>query len=38
MNRAAEALRLLETQGIDLRAEPAPPVRWRRPVAGGNGN
>ena len=28
----AEALRLLETQSIDLLAtEPPPPVRWRRP-------
>jgi tricorn protease len=26
-----EALRLLETQGVELRPEPAPPVRWRRP-------
>jgi tricorn protease len=26
-----EALRLLETEAVELRAEPAPPVRWRRP-------
>lgn len=26
-----EALRLLETQAVELRPEPAPPVRWRRP-------
>ncbi len=26
-----EALRLLETQSIELKPEPAPPVRWRRP-------
>ena len=33
----AEALRLLERQPVELKAEPAPPIRWRRPVAGGNG-
>ncbi len=33
----AEALRLLESQPVELKAEPAPPIRWRRPVAGGNG-
>ena len=27
----AEALRLLETEGISLQEEPPPPVRWRRP-------
>ncbi|KPK62235.1 MAG: protease [Gemmatimonas sp. SG8_38_2] len=27
----AEALRLLETEGIELKPEPPPPVRWRRP-------
>lgn len=27
----AEALRLLETQRVELKAEPAPPVRYRRP-------
>ena len=26
-----EALRLLETEKVDLKEEPAPPVRWRRP-------
>ena len=26
-----EALRLLETEAIELKPEPAPPVRWRRP-------
>jgi len=26
-----EALRLLETQAVELKPEPAPPVRWRRP-------
>jgi tricorn protease len=29
-----EALKLLETKGVKLKEEPAPPVRWRRP--GGN--
>jgi tricorn protease len=33
----AEALRLLETEGVQLRAEPAPPVRYRRPKGGGGG-
>lgn len=27
-----EALRLLQTQGIELKPEPAPPIRWKRPV------
>jgi hypothetical protein len=27
----AEALRLLETEKVELKPEPAPPVRWRRP-------
>ena len=27
-----EALRLLETEGIELKPEPAPPVRYKRPV------
>ena len=27
-----EALRLLETEKVTLREEPAPPVRWRRPA------
>jgi tricorn protease len=27
----AEALRLLETEAVELKAEPAPPVRYRRP-------
>lgn len=26
-----EALRLLETEGVELQAEPDPPVRYRRP-------
>lgn len=26
-----EALRLLETEAIELKPEPAPPIRWRRP-------
>jgi tricorn protease len=26
-----EALRLLETEGVELKSEPAAPVRWRRP-------
>ena len=29
-----EALKLLETKGVKLKEEPAPPVRWKRP--GGN--
>lgn len=32
-----EALRLLETQAVELKPEPAPPVRWRRPDRGGGG-
>lgn len=27
-----EALKLLETDGIALKPEPAPPIRWKRPV------
>ena len=27
-----EALRLLETEKVELKEEPAPPVRWRRPA------
>ena len=27
----AEALRLLETEAVEIRPEPAPPQRWRRP-------
>ena len=27
----AEALRLLETEGVELAPEPAAPIRWRRP-------
>ncbi len=27
----AEALRLLETEAVELKPEPAPPIRWRRP-------
>jgi tricorn protease len=30
-----EALRLLETQAIELKPEPPPPVRWRRPNRSG---
>ncbi len=26
------ALKLIETEGVDLKAEPAPPIRWKRPV------
>ena len=26
-----EALRLLETEGIELKAEPEAPIRWKRP-------
>ncbi len=34
-----EALRLLETEAVTLKAEPAPPIRWRRPErARGGGN
>lgn len=28
----AEALKLMKTEGIELKPEPAPPVRWKRPV------
>jgi len=31
----AEALGRLETEGVQLKAEPAPPVRYRRPGGGG---
>ncbi|MGK7311028.1 MAG: S41 family peptidase [Candidatus Longimicrobiales bacterium M2_2A_002] len=31
----AEALRLLETEGVELQDEPPAPVRWRRPETGG---
>jgi len=34
----AEAMRLLETQAVELKAEPAPPVRYRRPVRRPGGN
>ncbi len=30
-----EALRLLETKAVELKPEPPPPVRWRRPNRGG---
>ena len=30
-----EALRLLETQGVELKPEPAAPIRYRRPGGGG---
>ncbi len=33
----AEALRLLETEAVELKAEPPPPIRWRRPNRGGGG-
>ncbi len=33
-----EALRLLQTQGVELKAEPAPPVRYRRPARTGGGS
>ena len=26
-----EAMKLLETQGVELKPEPPPPIRWRRP-------
>jgi tricorn protease len=26
-----EALKLIETEGIELKPEPAPPIRYRRP-------
>jgi tricorn protease len=32
-----EALSLLETQGVELKAEPPAPVRWRRPDRRGGG-
>ena len=32
-----EALRLLETQAVELKSEPAAPVRYRRPVRRGGG-
>jgi tricorn protease len=34
----AEALRLLETEAVELQPEPAAPVRWRRPGRRGGGN
>jgi tricorn protease len=34
----AEALRLLETQAVELKAEPAPPVRYRWPARRGEGD
>jgi tricorn protease len=34
----AEALRRLQTEGVELKAEPAPPVRYRRPARRGGGN
>ncbi len=33
----AEALRRMETEGVELKAEPAPPVRYKRPVRRGGG-
>jgi tricorn protease len=27
-----EALRLLETEGVELKPEPPPPIRWKRPI------
>jgi tricorn protease len=32
-----EALRLLRSGGVQLKPEPAPPIRWRRPGRGGGG-
>jgi tricorn protease len=32
-----EALRLLQTEAVELKPEPAAPVRWRRPGRGGGG-
>jgi tricorn protease len=26
-----EAMKLLQTQGVELKKEPAPPIRWKRP-------
>lgn len=34
----AEALRRLATEGVELKAEPAPPVRYKRPERRGGGN
>ncbi len=31
-----EALRLLKTEGVTLKPEPAAPIRWKRPVKKGN--
>lgn len=33
----AEALRLVETQGVELKPEPPAPIRWRRPERRGGG-
>jgi len=35
---AAAALRRLETEGVELKPEPAPPVRYRRPPRAGGGS
>ncbi len=32
-----EALRLLQTEAVELKPEPAPPVRYRRPGGGADG-
>jgi tricorn protease len=32
-----EALRLLQTEGVELKAEPPAPIRWRRPNRRGGG-
>jgi tricorn protease len=32
-----EALRLLQTEGVELKPEPPAPIRWRRPGRGGGG-
>jgi tricorn protease len=34
----AEALRLIQTQGVQLKAEPAAPNRYKRPVRRGGGS
>jgi len=32
-----EALRLLQTEGVELKPEPPAPIRYRRPKRGGGG-
>jgi hypothetical protein len=33
-----EALRLLETEAVELKPEPAAPIRYRRPIRRGGGD